>query len=148
MITSGTPGTIVSGAPALASTPVPEPTKTTEAPGPVPAMAAPDIPKQPEARVSSERPAQSEPGATPTPGEVAPTAEPTVAPVTEPIPNANAPISSPAPANGDEVSAKEEETAKEEAEPQNMLTDKFTKAEREALKEFRVCPLLTLRMPV
>ena len=47
MITSGTPGTIVSGAPALASTPVPEPTKTTEAPGPVPAMAAPDIPKQP-----------------------------------------------------------------------------------------------------
>jgi hypothetical protein len=72
-----------------------------------------------------------------------PTAEPTAAPTTEATTTTKAttsdePTSAPAAAtlaNGNKTPAK---TEKEEEEPQNYLTKKFTEAEWKALKEFRV----------
>src|ERR1700683_4601994 len=90
---TGTPETILSGAPAPTLAPgVSEPTKT-KAPAPAPAEAQPitavstmDAPKVATVDALSESPAKPEPGATPTTGDVVPAAEPTLATTTEPTP--------------------------------------------------------------
>ncbi|KIM90576.1 hypothetical protein PILCRDRAFT_812334 [Piloderma croceum F 1598] len=118
---------------------VPVPTKTTDAPAPVPAeasaAAAADVaptepPKQAE-EAPSESPAKPEQGAAPSADRAVPAAaEATPAPTTEPTPTTKVETAA-APA------AVPEKETKEEEEPQNALTKKFTEAEWKALKEFR-----------
>ena len=98
-------------------------TKTTDAPAPVPA----DPPAAPHLAPTELPPAQPEPGATPS---VPAPAEPTPAPTTHPTPT-----------------TKPETAPAEEEEPQNSLTKKFSEAEWNALKDFRVRgPLLPFTM--
>jgi hypothetical protein len=100
-------------------------TKTTDAAAPVPA----DAPAAPDLAPTELPPAQPEPGATPS---VPAPAEPTPAPTTHPTPTTK-PDTATAPA--------------EEEEPQNSLTKKFSEAEWNALKDFRVRgPLLSFTL--
>jgi hypothetical protein len=104
-------------------------TKTTDAPAPVPA----DPPAAHDLAPTELPPAQPEPGATPSADPAVPApAEPTPAPTTHPTPTTK-PETATAPA--------------EEEEPQNSLTKKFSEAEWNALKDFRVRgPLLPFTM--